>query len=176
MTPVERFYKYFTNQYGYADKSKSMNVSNELLEEFTNHLPKVIDELETHLIKHEINDFYIKIKNLKYLCEYSDDFNSYWLLLRSTSGGINRLLVNPTPDHATEVYIYYFNKYGGRRNLRNENWFENHRWTFLDKITNMKSDDELNSFILEKIDSLTNYFQRYKKELDFFVIDLKELI
>lgn len=91
------------------------------------------------------------------------------------SGGLRRLLEDPTQHHATEVYIYYFNQYGGRRKLRDENWFENLRWAFLDKLAEITTDEELNDFILKKIDSLANYFEHYKKEIEYFVIDLKKL-
>ena len=176
MTPAERFFKYFNNAYRYEESNKSSKFNNEFVEEFITYIPDVIDELDTNLIKHEISDFYIKIKNLKYLCEYSEEFNRCWLLLRAMSGGLKRLLDDPTIDHATEVYIYYYSKYGGRRKLKDENWFEHHRWEFLDKLAELSTDEELNGFILEKIDSLSSYFFLYKKELEFFITDLKRLV
>ena len=176
MTPAERFCKYFNHEYKFSVDEKSPEYRNEFLEEFIVHVPDIIDELETNLIKHEIHEFYIKIKNLKYLCEYSEEFNRYWLLLRSVSGGLKRILDEPTLDHAAEVYIYYYSNYGGRRKLRHENWFENHRWEFLDKLSEATSNDDLNDFILEKIDALSSYFQFYKKELNFFIFELKKLI
>jgi hypothetical protein len=175
MTPAERFYKYFNREYGYPKDSTGREFKNEFVEEFIKQIPDVIDELETNLIKHEIHEFYIKIKNLKYLCEFSEEFNRYWLLLRSVSGGLNRLLEDPTVDHVSDVYIYYFSRYGGRRKLRDENWFESHRWGFLDKLAHISNDDELNDFILEKIDDLTNYFEFYRKELQSFIFELKKL-
>lgn len=177
MTPAERFYKYFHQEYGY-DVNTDIPLKNkhEFIEEFVDHVPEIIDELETNLIKHEISEFYVKIKNLKYLCEYSEEFNRYWLLLRSVSGGLKRLLEEPTQEHAIDVYIYYYSHYGKRRKLRYENWFENHRWEFLDKLSNVANDEELNEFILEKIDALSSYFHLYKKELNFFTLELKKLI
>jgi hypothetical protein len=172
MTAAERFYNYFRSEYG---KGPEGNSGNEFVNEFILQTPEVIDELETNLFKHQISDFYIKIKNLKYLCEYSEEFNRYWLLLRAISGGLKRLLDDPTQKHATDVYIYYYSNYGGRRKLKDENWFEGHRWEFLDKLAEIKNDDELNEFILGKIDLLSNYFQLYKKELEYFIIELKKL-
>lgn len=175
MTPAERFFKYFNNAYRHEGSVKSSKFSNEFVDDFITYIPEAIDELETNLLKHEISDFYIKIKNLKYLCEYSEEFNRCWLLLRATSGGLKRLLEEPTINHATEVYIYYYSKYGGRRKLKHENWFEHHRWDFLDKLSELKSDDELNEFILERIEVLSSYFFIYKKELESFINDLKRL-
>lgn len=176
MTPAERFFKYFNNEYGVKERKDPTKVTNEFLEEFVTSVPEIIDELETHLLKHEIKDFYIKVKNLKYLCEYSEEFNRYWLLLRAVSGGLKRLLEEPTVDHATEVYIYYYSMYGGRRKLKDENWFESLRWDFLDKMADMRTDEELNEFVLEKIDSLSSFFRLYKRELEFFIIELKKLV
>ena len=176
MTPAERFIKYFNTAYTIKEGNEPAKITNEFLDEFVMSVPEIIEELEKHLLKHEISDFYIKIKNLKYLCEYSEEFNRYWLLLRATSGGLKRLLEEPTVDHATEVYIYYYSMYGGRRKLKDENWFENLRWDFLDTMADMRTDDELNEFILEKIESLSSYFRLYKKELEFFIIELKKLI
>lgn len=176
MTPAERFCKYFNHEYKFSVDETSPENRNEFIEEFIMHVPDIIDELETNLIKHEIHEFYIKIKNLKYLCEYSEEFNRYWLLLRSVSGGLKRILDEPTLDHASEVYIYYYSNYGGRRKLRHKNWFENHRWEFLDKLADIGDDDDLNDFILEKIDALSSYFQLYKKELNFFILELKKLV
>ena len=174
MTAAERFYKYFNCEYGSG--CKSLSFKNEFIAEFITHTPEVINELETNLIKHEINDFYIKIKNLKYLCEYSEEFNRYWLLLRSVSGGLKRLLDDPSRQNATNAYIYYYSNYGGRRKLRDESWFESNRWEFLDKLAGVTTDEELNDFILEKIASLTSYFQLYKEEVERLIIDLEKLI
>ncbi|HKJ43267.1 MAG TPA: hypothetical protein VKA27_14315 [Sunxiuqinia sp.] len=175
MTPAERFFKYFNAAYRPEESVESSTLSNEFVEEFIAYIPDFIDELETNLLKHEIGDFYVKIKNLKYLCEYSEEFNRCWLLLRAISGGLKRLLDEPTLNHATEVYVYYYSKYGGRRRLRDENWFEHHRWDFLDKLAVLKSDDELNEFILERIEGLSSYFYLYRKELESFINDLKRL-
>ncbi|MGQ7871290.1 hypothetical protein [Sunxiuqinia sp. sy24] len=175
MTPAERFYKYFNRAYGHPEDDIPSQLKNEFIEEFISQIPEVIDELETNLLKHEIHKFYVQIKNLKYLCEYSEEFNRYWLLLRSISGGLDRVLEDPTTDHIADVYIYYFSRYGGRRKLRDENWFEGHRWEFLDRLSNIPTNDDLNDFILEKIDDLSNYFQLYKKELTSFILELKEL-
>jgi hypothetical protein len=172
MTAAERFYKYFRSEYG---NNVSGDSGNEFINEFIAHVPEVIDELETNLFKHQISDFYIKIKNLKYLCEYSEEFNRYWLLMRAISGGLKRLLDDPTQKHATDVYIYYYSNYGGRRKLKEESWFEGHRWEFLDRLAEIKNDDELNEFILEKIDVLTSYFDLYKKELEYFMGELKNI-
>ncbi len=175
MTPAERFYKYFGQAYGQQPKDDSSKTQNEFVEEFIATVPDIIDELETNLIKHEIREFYIKIKNLKYLCEFSEEFNRFWLLMRAISGGLQRLLEEPTKDHAVDVYVYYYKQYGGRRKLRYESWFENHRWEFLDRLTKLTSDEDLNDFILEKIDALTSYFQLFKKELDYFIKELKKI-
>lgn len=176
MTPAERFYKYFNRAYGYSEGDVPSDKKNAFIEEFISQIPEIMDELETHLLKHEIHEFYIKIKNLKYLSEYSEEFNRYWLLLRSVSGGLNRVLENPSKEHIANVYVYYFSRYGGRRKLRDENWFEGHRWEFLDRLSKITTDDELNDFILEKIDDLSSYFQLYKKELSFFMLELKKLL
>ncbi|WP_321290448.1 hypothetical protein [uncultured Sunxiuqinia sp.] len=176
MTPAQRFYKYFNNEYRVSNDISYPQSKNGFVKEFITHTPAIVDELETNLIKHEIHEFYIKVKNLKYLCEYSEEFNRYWLLMRSLSGGLKRLLVEPTKEHATDVYVYYYSNYGGRRKLRNESWFENHRWEFLDRLSAISNDEELNDFILEKIDVLTSYFQFYKKELYYFSQELKRLI
>lgn len=172
MTAAERFLKYFNEEYR---GSSGDNLGNEFINEFIIQTPEAIDDLENNLLKHEINDFYIKIKNFKYLCEYSEEFNRYWLLLRAISGGLKRLLDDPTQKHATDVYIYYYNYYGGRRKLKDENWFEGHRWEFLDRLAQIKTDEDLNEFILEKIETLSGYFQLYKKELAFFISELKKL-
>ncbi|MGQ8338276.1 hypothetical protein ACUNWD_17110 [Sunxiuqinia sp. A32] len=178
MNSARTFVNYFTSSYHLAKgvKKKGSTLRNEFLEEFVVYIPEIIEELEGCIQNNDVSTFYHKLNNLKFLCEYTDTINRYWYLLRAYSGGLMRLADCPNQQKAVEVYIYYYNKYGGRRILKDENWFENLRWKFLDQLIEVEDDKELYVLIDDTYLSLAKFFDIYKTELLNFLQSVKEII
>ncbi len=179
MTSAESFVKYFNKTYIKipANKLKPPEKNeNEFLNEFVAYIPEIVYELEDHIKNREINRFYIKLKNIKFLVEYSDELNKNWYLIRAYSGGLKRLMEKPDTHHAMQVYLYYFQKYGDRRLLKDENWFEEKRWQFLDELLDVENDKMLRTFIKAKTHLLNEYFQIYKTELLKFRSEVMKLM
>jgi hypothetical protein len=117
--------------------------------EFVNDTPLKLEKLEDYLNKGQVDQFYQLLIELKYLVEFSDDLNRYWHVLRAYSEGLMKLKADLTAKGSKRLYTYYFDKYGDRRSIRHEHWFENKRWEFLDELQNLYSDDKLHLFVMK---------------------------
>lgn len=159
-----------------TENSGALNsAENQALIDFSTMVNETLTQLQWHIDKLEIEAFYKKIEPLKYLIEYSDELNKNWYLIRAYSGAISRLLISETLENAVAVYLYYENTYGGRRILRDENWFEQNRWDFLDELKAADSEEKLHKFIQKRTKKLNQYFQVYKSELLLFTEELIKL-
>ncbi|MDO9613308.1 MAG: hypothetical protein Q7J86_02130, partial [Bacteroidota bacterium] len=76
---------------------------------------------------------------------------------------------------AKNLYAYYFSKYGDRRFLRNEHWFEKKRWEFLDEIQNIYSEDQLRQFVIHYKRITMENMTIYTSFLMLFIKDLENL-
>jgi len=127
---------------------QSPNVS-KFFSEFVKDTPLKLEKLEDFLKEGRIDQFYQLLIELKYLVEFSDDLNRYWHVLRAYSEALMKLKSQMTVKESKRIYSYYFDKYGDRRLIRQEHWFEKKRWEFLDELQNIYSNDKLCVFILK---------------------------
>ncbi len=178
MESAENFVRYFNKSFIRIlnEKRSPEKRNNYFLSEFVELIPKITQEMQMHLDQRQLSSFYLKLNSLKYLIEYSDDLNKYWFLLRAYSGGLKRLTDVQTLENAQNVYLYYRQRYGDRRILKDENWFEEKRWHFLDQLIRVENDDSLRLFIDSSIRTLNEYFFIYKTELLNFRNDVDKLI
>ena len=143
--------------------------------DFICYTPIKLELLESYLNAGKIGFFYNSLTDLKYLVEFSDNLNRYWYLLRAYSGALAKLKDNQSAKGAMRLYSYYFEKYGDRRTIRNEHWFEKKRWEFLDELHAIYSEDELEAFILKYQHILANSLETYVSFVMDFINDLKKL-
>lgn len=176
MTPAERFVRNYLQSFNKAGNIEKVAHENEFLIDFIAFVPETIADLQYNIEHQQIDDFYNNLTSLKFLVEYSDDLNRYWYLLRALAGGIKRLLEKETVQHAMEVYLYYHQKYGGRRIFKQDNWFENKRWQFLDRLIDIETPRELMTFIEDEMRELNEYFRVYKNELLQFHNEVKDIV
>ncbi len=143
---------------------------------FLNALPSILSDMQTDINLRNISDFYLKLSRFKHFIEYSDILNTHWYVLRAYSGGISRILEKPTVDNSQDVFYYYYKKYGDRRLLKDENWFEKKRWDFLEELVEIKDNQQLESFIKDKIEIINQYFDEYKAEVIRFTSHMDRIL
>jgi hypothetical protein len=136
--------------------NQAQKLAEEFFADFVHNTPLKLEMLESYLSEGHIDQFYMALPDLKYLIEFSDDLNRYWHLLRAYSGALAKLKTDLSVKGVKNLYAYYFSKYGDRRFLRNEHWFEKKRWEFLDEIQTIYSEDQLRQF--------SNHYQRVLAE------------
>ena len=96
-------------------------------------------------------------------------------MLRAYSGALAKLKSEHSVKSSKKLYSYYFSKYGDRRLLRNEHWFEKKRWEFLDELQCVYTEVELENFIIKYHQILTESMKIYVSFLMAFIKDLKNL-
>ena len=153
------------------DQAKKLAV--EFFDDFVRYIPLKLEKLESYLSAGKIEQFYLSLSDLKYLIEFSDDLNRYWHLLRAYSGALSKLQNDLTVKGAKNLYAYYFGKYGDRRFLRTEHWFEKKRWEFLDEIQNIYSEADMKEFFLHYQHILNENMKIYTSFLLLFVKDIE---
>jgi hypothetical protein len=158
-----------------ADQSVSQKNVEEFVADFIYYTPLKLELLESYLNAGKIDFFYNSLNDLKYLIEFSDNLNRYWYLLRAYSGALAKLKADQSAKGAKRLFSYYFEKYGDRRTIRNEHWFEKKRWEFLDELHAIYSENELETFILKYQRILTESMEIYVSFLLAFINDLKKL-
>ncbi len=156
-------------------ESKTLGVNdrirgnNQEFHDLSDEIKNTLATLQGYIDSMDMQSFYQKIEDLKYLIEYSDELNKNWYMIRAYSGALARLLEKKTAEHAIEVYSYYEQTYGGRRILKDENWFEQNRWEFLDELKSINSMEKLDSFVEKRTKKLNGFFLAYKSELLIFI-------
>jgi hypothetical protein len=150
-------------------------LADEFINDFIYYTPIKLEVLQSYLNVGQIDTFYNSLGDLKYLVEFSDNLTRYWYLLRGYSGALAKLKANQTVKGSKKLYGYYFDKYGDRRSLRNEHWFERKRWEFLDELQSIFSEDELEIFILKYQRVLNENMAIYVSFVLAFINDLKKL-
>jgi len=157
------------------DTEKACQLFDEVYSDFICYTPITLELLEVYLNAGHIDYFYISLTDLKYLIEFSDDLNRYWHLLRAYSGALSKLKANQTVKSSKKIYYYYFARYGDRRFLRNEHWFEEKRWEFLDELQSIYTEDALENFIFNYQCTLAQSLKIYVSILSEFINDLKTI-
>jgi hypothetical protein len=144
---AQSFKSYFETYYLNSKQDGSQRAVDEFFADFVKYMPIKLELLASYVNTGHIDSFYQNLLDLKYLVEFSDDINRYWYLLRAYSGALSKLKANQSVKGSKKLYSYYFDKYGDRRILRNEHWFEKKRWEFLDELQLIYREDELLDFI-----------------------------
>jgi hypothetical protein len=168
----EFFEASFRNQ---TDIKQAMMLSRDFFSDFIYYTPKELEVLESYLNDGHIDAFYNSISHFKYLVEYSDNLNRYWYLLRAYSGALAKLKADQTVKGSKKLYLYYFEKYGDRRLLRNEHWFEKKRWEFLDELQSIYTEKDLTNFVRKFYLILLETMKIYSSYMTAFMRDLKQL-
>ncbi len=161
----------------YRDSTKGLqgeNLANGFFNDFVSCIPQKINELDSYSLVGNFDCYYHNLADLKFMNEFSDGFNRYWHLLRAYSGALTKLKLNYTVKGTKNLYSYYFEKYGDRRILRNEHWFEQHRWEFLDELHEIFTETELNLFTRKYQFRLNESLKIYQSFLMQLIIDLKK--
>ena len=157
-----------------VDKVRAQKLSDGFFADFIYYTPIKLDLMESYLKAGQIDYFYKSLSDLKYLVEFSDNFNRYWYILRAYSGALSKLKENLSVKGSKKLYGYYFEKYGDRRILRNEHWFEAKRWEFMDELQTLYHVDELNLFVIKYQHILATNFSIYQSFVLAFINDLKK--
>ena len=158
------------------DQVSAHKISQEYFDDFVNYTPIELELLESYLAAGHLDLFYLSLADLKYLIEFSDNFNRYWHLLRGYSGALFKLKDNQTVKGSKKIYSYYYGRYGDRRMLRNEHWFEKKRWEFLDELQVIYTEEELAVFMYKYQQILSENLEIYLSFMKVFVNDLKNLL
>lgn len=171
MTQVESFLKNMKVIVPAASKSTYVRTQSEQqnLDELVKTVKETLSSMQEYIDSQNIHSFYNSLADLKFFIEYADEINKNWYLVRAYSGALYRLLQSVSVENAADVFQYYESKYGGRRIIRNENWFEQQRWDFLDELQLVDSVPALHKFIDKRIKRLNSSFQVFKSELLIFI-------
>ena len=148
----------------------------EFFADFIKNTPIKLELLTSYVNTGHIDYFYQNLMDLKYLVEFSDEINRYWYLLRAYSGALSKLKANQSVKESKKLYSYYFDKYGDRRMLRNEHWFEKKRWEFLDELQLIYRDDELLNFINKYEQVLSEELYTYTTIIKSLIVNLLKLM
>ncbi|MDP3432312.1 MAG: hypothetical protein Q8T04_05015 [Bacteroidota bacterium] len=176
MNSASSFKEFYESSFLKGENPKlAKKLSEEFLADFIHYTPLKLELLESYLSGGQIEQFYMLLPDLKYLIEFSDDLNRYWHLLRAYSGALSKLKNDLSVKGAKNLYAYYFSKYGDRRFLRNEHWFEKKRWEFLDEIQNIYSEDQLRQFVIHYKRITMENMTIYTSFLMLFIKDLENL-
>ncbi|RKD90573.1 hypothetical protein [Mangrovibacterium diazotrophicum] len=173
MTHVESFLNELNNSIQ-ADQTNGNKQQNTGLIQFIASTKNSLDNLQSYLDNKQVAQFYQEIGELKFMIEYSDEVHKNWLLIRAYSGALARLSLEVSMKHASDVSSYYEIQYGRRRILKEESWFEQLRWEFLDELKTLDDDAKLTRFLNKQHKKLNSCFQVYKSELMLFLESLNK--
>jgi hypothetical protein len=176
MNSARSFKEYFETSFKKEeDQLNAEKLMQEFFADFIYYTPIKLESLESYLAVGKIDYFYNSLADLKYLIEFSDNLNRYYYLLRAYSGALSKLKSDQTVKGSKKLYSYYFSKYGDRRMLRKEHWFEKKRWEFLDQLQSVYTEAELFAFIVKYQKVLSETLKIYQSYLFVFINDLKKL-
>lgn len=176
MNTADSFKEYFEASFrDEGDPVGAQKLSQEFIEDFIQYTPIELELLESYLTAGHIDLFYKSLTDLKYLIEFSDNLSRYWYLLRAYSGALARLKNDLSVKNSKKTYYYYFSKYGDRRILRNEHWFEKKRWEFLDELQSIYTEEELADFFRKYQKVLAKNLELYVSFMTVFISDLKSI-
>jgi len=157
------------------DPQTALKLAEEFFANFIRSTPIKLELLESYLLAGNFEMLYKTLIDLKYLIEFSDNLSRYWHLLRGYSEAMGKLKANQSVKGSKKVYFDYFDKYGDRRSLRDEYWFEKKRWEFLDELLNIYSEEALRSFILKYQRVMIETLKIYESFMMLFVKELQQI-
>jgi len=176
MNTAQSFKEYFESTFQVENDPNMRSVrSDEFFADVIHKTPIKLEILESYLLGGNFDMFYKTLTDFKYLIEFSDNLNRYWHLLRGYSEAMGRLKANPSVKASKRLYFYYFEKYGDRRSLRDENWFEKRRWEFLDELLNIYFEEDLRIFMLKYQQIMIENLKIYESFMVLFVRDLQKI-
>lgn len=158
-----------------SDEQNAKKLADEFFADFIYFTPIKLELLQSYLRIGQVSLFYKSLIDLKYLIEFSDNLNRYWHVLRGYSESLSKLKADPSVKNSMRLYGYYFDKYGDRRAIRNEHWFEKKRWEFLDELHSVYTEDELQKFIRKYQVILEENFKIYVSFMMVFLNELEKL-
>ncbi len=174
MNTAQSFKEFFETSFQVEnDPSMASMRSDEFFTDVINSSPIKLEILESYLLVGNFDLFYKTLTDFKYLIEFSDNLSRYWHILRGYSEAMGRLKVNQSVKGSKKLYFYYFEKYGDRRSLRDEYWFENKRWEFLDELLGIYSEEDLRIFIMKYQQRMIENLKIYESFIVLFVKDLQ---
>jgi hypothetical protein len=158
-----------------SDQQNAKKLADDFFADFIFFTPIKLELLQSYLRIGQVNLFYKSLIDLKYLIEFSDNLNRYWHVLRGYSEALSKLKADSSVKSTKRLCSDYFNKYGDRRTIRNEHWFEKKRWEFLDELQSIYTEDELQSFIQKYQLVLEENFKIYVSFMMVFLNELQKL-
>lgn len=167
---IEFFEASFKND---SDQDRAQRLSQEFFTDFIHYTPIKLEMLKSYLTQGQIELFYKSLIDLKYLIEFSDNLNRYWHLLRGYSEALSKLKADQSVKSSKKLYSNYFDRYGDRRTIRNEHWFEKKRWEFLDELHSIYTEDELSAFIYKYQQILSENLEIYVSFMMVFINELQ---
>lgn len=176
MNSASSFKEFYETSFSNGNNQvQAQKLANEFFTDFIHNIPLKMDVLESYLTEGHFDLFYMSLADLKYLIEFSDNLSRYWHFLRGYSEALSKLRADFSVKGAKSLYVNYFVKYGDRRFLRNEHWFEKKRWEFLDEMVNIYSEDDLRQFFIKYQQALAENLKIYISFILAFVKDLEKL-
>ena len=165
------FIKYFRSSLNKEvyEPEDNENTSEDFFSDFIQYTPLVLQELDKYYGEKRMDLFYIRLNDLKYLCVFNENLNLYWFSMRALSGALFRLNSPGGLANAKKLHFYYLEKYGDRSALRDENWFENRRWIFLDSLEKVATEEQLTTLIENYCIILKCFLENYQFHLNRFV-------
>lgn len=178
MDPIASFIDYFrqTLDSKNQDAIVTTDVSNDFFIDFVNYTPSILGELNNCITEKHIDRFYNRLNDLKYLCVFNEELNKYWFSMRALSGALVKLSTKKSLKNAQKVHQYYIRKYGDRKVLSNENWFEQKRWNFLNTLEAISEINQLDDLIDRNIVLLKSYLDHYIYNLNSFIEDIRKTL
>lgn len=169
---IEFYEASFRNE---SDPQNAKKLTDEFFLDFIYFTPIKLELLGSYLSSGQINLFYKSLIDLKYLIEFSDNINRYWHVLRGYSETLSKLNEDLSVKNSKRLYCSYFEKYGDRRAIRNEHWFEKKRWEFLDELNTIFTEIELQKFNQKYLRVLEENFEIYRSFMMVFIHELQKL-
>lgn len=178
MDSIDSFIDYFRQTLDSKNQETTANtdVSKEFFLDFVNYTPPILAELDNCITGKHIERFYIRLNDLKYLCVFNEELNKYWFSMRALSGALVKLSTKKSLKNAHKVHEYYIRKYGDRKVLSNENWFEIKRWQFLNALELITEISQLDELIDQNIILLKSYLDHYIFNLNCFIEDIRKTL
>jgi hypothetical protein len=158
-----------------SDEQNAKKLADEFFADFIYFTPIKLELLQSYLRIGQINLFYKSLIDLKYLIEFYYNFIRYWHALRGYSEALSKLKSDQTVKNSKRLYSEYFDRYGDRRTIRHEHWFEKKRWEFLDELHSVYTEDELQKFVRKYQLVLEDNFNIYVSFVKVFLNELQKL-